>query len=131
MTAIVLQLDRQEIDAKLAVTAQATRVSPTASLVYKQAALLALKGERKAALSQLHRALARHPGMAKSFYRHLFKQVLKGEIRLLPLLMVVQEHLPPAPKLKHSSSGKIPDLNIFIRLLEPTLLLLLLRIRRY
>lgn len=109
-TAIVLQLNRQEVGAKLAVTQQATRYSPTSTLVYKQAALLALGGQRSEALAQLHRALARHPAKAKEFHRHIFRLVLKGEIRMLPLLMVVQEHLPPAPaKLKHSSSGKIPD----------------------
>lgn len=107
-SAIVLQTDRQDINAKVAVSSQAIRYTPTASLAYKHAALLAMNGQRNAALAQLHLALSRHPGMADAFHRHIFKQLLKGEIRMLPLLMTVQDQTKPASKLNLINSGKNP-----------------------
>lgn len=108
--AIVLPLNRQELGARLAVTEQAMRFSPSGSLVYKQAALLALDGQKAAAMAQLRRALVRHPGYAKKFQRQLFGQLLKGEIAMLPLLMATQHSgVKPPQKQPSGKSGKSPD----------------------
>lgn len=102
---------REFLEDKLAINGQVIRFLQGEQEVYSQAALLALAGRQQEARLQLQRAMIRHPGWAPRFHRQLLEQMLKGEIAQFPLVMAVQEFLPPPPsKLKHSSSGKNPGL---------------------
>lgn len=68
---------RQLLDEKLLLSASALRFSPIRHIVYRHAVLLALKGDRDAALVQLRRAMRAYPQDVPGFERELRQRALK------------------------------------------------------
>jgi O-antigen ligase len=62
------------LDEKLQLNDAAMHFSPIRYIVFRQARLLALKGERAAALLQLHRAMLAYPQDVADFRRELLRQ---------------------------------------------------------
>jgi len=65
--AISIILDREALEAKLALNDAVMRFAPTQEMVYRQALLLALHGDARAAQAMLKRALVVYPAGAKDF----------------------------------------------------------------
>ena len=65
--AISIILNREALEAKLALNDAVMRFAPTQEMIYRQALLLALHGDAGAAQAMLRRALVMYPGGAKVF----------------------------------------------------------------
>jgi len=65
------------------------RLFPSHVATYRQAVLLALKGEQGAAVAQLDRAIAAHPSYLEKFVPAL-QRLAAGEPGLAPLLAAAQ-----------------------------------------
>ena len=72
-----MELNRENLDLKLAVNQRVMRFNPGGPILYKQAILLALKGEHEAAIRQAERADAAFPSNLEKFADSLV--LLKAE----------------------------------------------------
>jgi hypothetical protein len=63
----IIVADRSNLKAKLALNTRVLRLIPVPEIAYRQVLLLALSGEREAALLQLDRAVAVFPDKLKYF----------------------------------------------------------------
>lgn len=85
-----MEVGREQLDAKLRVNGHAMRMFPTDDVVYRQAMLLALKGEADSATRQWDLARASYPGLepvALAVLRRRAQDLGEG---LLPLLSHVE-----------------------------------------
>ena len=67
----LLVLDREDLDAKLALNAYALRFAPIPDAVFRQAVLLSLKGEREAAARVFSRLATMYPDTLRDHLRRL------------------------------------------------------------
>ncbi len=82
----IINLDGNEIDAKLELNGRVLRAYPDADVAYRQSALLALAGELTAAYRQWDLASAAYPSQAKPIADTLALRSSMGEARLEPLV---------------------------------------------
>jgi len=79
-------LDRERLNEKLELNSRVMRFAPIASVVYRQAALLALSGEREAAESQLAQAARVYPGDLEIAIRNMSAAAARNPVELTPLI---------------------------------------------
>jgi O-antigen ligase len=80
---------------QLELNTRAMRFAPVAAVVYRQAVLLALAGDREAALAQLDRALRAYPAEAENFFLELEELARRRPAEVMPLLELVSAKLAP------------------------------------
>lgn len=80
---------------RLELNTRAMRFAPVAAVVYRQAVLLALAGNRGAARAQLDRALRAYPADAPNFFSELEKLARRHPAEVMPLLELATEKLAP------------------------------------
>lgn len=88
----LLPLDRQQLEQKLALNGSVERLWPSHGVAYRQAVLLALKGEAEASVAQLERAAAAHPAYLRQFVPAL-RRLAEAEPVLAPLLAAAEARL--------------------------------------
>jgi len=81
-----IRIEPGHLDEKLLVNGRAMRVFPVDDVVYRQAMLLALRGDEQAARAQWSAALAAFPATALEAREVLRKRVGEGAAALTPLL---------------------------------------------
>ena len=79
-------VDATQLREKLALVTRAAHFAPVDVVVYRHALLLALAGEREAALAQLDRSLAAHPGEAEAVAAELAELARRHPAEFTPLL---------------------------------------------
>jgi O-antigen ligase len=79
-------VDETQLRQKLELTTRAMHFAPTDVVVYRQALLLALAGERAAALTQLDRSLRAYPSEAGTVVVELEKLARRHPVEFTPLL---------------------------------------------
>lgn len=80
---------------RLELNTRAMRFAPVAAVVYRQALLLALAGDREAALVQLARALRAYPADAENFFSELEELGRRHPAEVMPLLELATAKLAP------------------------------------
>ena len=84
-----------ELQVQLELNTRAMRFAPVAAIVYRQAVLLALAGDREAALVQLDRALRAYPADAANFVLELEELARRHPAEVMPLLELATAKLAP------------------------------------
>jgi hypothetical protein len=79
-------VDAMRLQEKLALVTRAMHFAPVDVVVYRHALLLALAGEREAALAQLDRSLAAYPGEAEAVAAELAELAQRHPAEFTPLL---------------------------------------------
>lgn len=79
-------VDATQLKEKLALVTRAAHFAPVDVVVYRHALLLALAGEREAALAQLDRALRAYPGEATAVVAELTELARRHPAEFTPLL---------------------------------------------
>jgi len=79
-------VDAMRLQEKLALVTRAMHFAPVDVVVYRHALLLALAGEREAALAQLDRSLAAYPGEAEAVAAELAELARRHPAEFTPLL---------------------------------------------
>jgi len=79
-------VDETRLQDKLALVTRAMHFAPVDVVVYRHALLLALAGEREAALAQLDRSLAAYPGEAEAVAAELAELAQRHPAEFTPLL---------------------------------------------
>jgi O-antigen ligase len=92
----LMVLNREQIDDKLAFNGLVMRFAPSADVVYRQAILLALKGEQQAARAQWDRAEANYPSDRGGVVRVLQFMAAGGEQSVTSLI-------------QHTASGSVKE----------------------
>jgi O-antigen ligase len=80
---------------RLELNTRAMRFAPVAAVAYRQALLLALAGDREAALVQLARALRAYPADAEKFFSELEELARRHPAEMTPLLELATAKLAP------------------------------------
>jgi len=83
----LMVLDREQIDDKLAFNGQVMRFAPSADVVYRQAILLALNGQKEAAQAQWQLAEANFPSDRASVIQVMKSMLAGGENGLADLIL--------------------------------------------
>jgi O-antigen ligase len=83
------------LQGRLELNTRAMRFAPVAAVVYRQALLLALAGDREAALVQLDRALRAYPADAENFFSELEELARRHPAEVMPLLELATAKLAP------------------------------------
>jgi hypothetical protein len=81
-----MTLDRERLREKREINARVMRFAPIAGVVYRQAILLALDGERESAERQLVRASRVYPGELPTAIKIMSEEVAKHPAELAPLI---------------------------------------------
>ena len=79
-------MDRERLREKLELNSQVMRFAPIASIVYRQAVLLALAGEREAAERQFVRAASVYPGDLETAIKIMSEVAERHPAELTPLI---------------------------------------------
>jgi O-antigen ligase len=86
-------IDERDLADKLAISGRAVRFAPVSYVAYHQALLLALGGEREAALRQLDRTSRVYPGDLRSVHAELVPLAKDRPDAFLPLLTFAESRL--------------------------------------
>ncbi len=81
-----MSMDRERLREKLELNSQVMRFAPIASIVYRQAVLLALAGEREAAERQFVRAASVYPGDLETAIKIMREVAERHPAELTPLI---------------------------------------------
>jgi O-antigen ligase len=84
-------VDADRLGTQLELNTRAMHVAPLDAVVYRQAFLLALAGEREAARTQLERALIVYPREAAAFISELAELARRHPAEMMPLLELAAE----------------------------------------
>jgi O-antigen ligase len=88
-------VETEGLQERLELNTHAMRFAPVAAVVYRQALLLALAGNREAALVQLDRALRAFPADAENFFLELEELGRRHPAEVMPLLELATAKLAP------------------------------------
>jgi len=84
--ASAMALDRERLEEKLALNGRAMRFAPIASVVYRQAMLLALAGKQEAAQEQFVRAARVYPGDLRTALKIMSEVATRHPAEVTPLI---------------------------------------------